>query len=146
MGLLSAVDIALTLLQLARRPVPDVMQGTTFAGVFTDCDLRAHNAVFAVCNWHGSYMRDTKFLYKENQYPMHGGCIQNGFAYSASFKALHQVHLRGELNLLAARCFDDERDKVELPRVVESGLDLRNLADEPDYAQVRQRMAARLLA
>jgi N-sulfoglucosamine sulfohydrolase len=99
-GLISALDIAPTMLELAGQSIPTDMQGESFAAVLADREKRIRNEVFAVRNWHGGNaheraVRTTQYLYKENQHLLYGDCLKGGFGSSPSTQVLREAYLRG---------------------------------------------------
>ncbi len=147
--LVSAIDIAPTVLELAGAQIPQAMQGRSFTSVFSDRDHVLRRYVHAERNWHGKNaheraVRSANFLYKENQYPDHGDCITGMWRSGAPFQALLKAHERGELGVRGEVCFAEARDKVELLKVSDEGVDYINLAGNPEYEDVVAEMAHEL--
>ncbi len=147
--LLSAVDVAPTLLELAGASVPADIEGSSFARVFAEPQRKLRDYVFAERNWHVEpaherAVRSLNFLYKENQYPRGGDCRDTPFGSTIVHKALVKAHREGRLTETQEACFADERPAVELFAVSDDGVDFRNLADDATYAPVRREMAAQL--
>ncbi|GAB5451064.1 MAG: sulfatase [Halioglobus sp.] len=147
--LVSAVDIAPTLLELAGASVPADLQGSSFARVFADPQLKLRDYVFAERNWHVQpaherAVRSVNFLYKENQYPRGGDCRHTPFGSTVVHKALVKAHKEGRLTAAQEACFADERPAVELFAVRDDGVNFQNLAEDTTYAPVRREMAAQL--
>ncbi len=144
--LVSAVDIAPTLLELAGLPALAGMQGVSFAATLTDPDLRARQYIFAERNWHGAnaherVVRSLHWLYKENQYPLHGDCIGNPYAGKPSFREFEQAYQRGELDAIDSACFAVVRPPAELLAVDGSGRALHdNRIAEPLLSGVTEQM------
>jgi N-sulfoglucosamine sulfohydrolase len=139
------------MLELAGQSIPTDMQGESFAAVLADREKRIRNEVFAVRNWHGGNaheraVRTTQYLYKENQHPLYGDCLKGGFGSSPSTQVLREAYLRGELNGAMSECFAQQRPTVELFEVSANGIAWRNLAQEPEYAAVRDDLAKKLQA
>jgi arylsulfatase A-like enzyme len=138
--LVSTVDLAPTLLTLAGLPVPAGMQGYSFAGLFDKPDGRIRDYIYAERNWHGvNYheraVRSLDYLYKENQFPLHGLCNPSPYSGTATYKELRQAWRNGQLDGPAAECFAKRRAKVELLQVDSNGNALReNRARDPAHA------------
>ncbi len=138
--LVSAVDLAPTLLDLAGLPVPAGMQGYSFAGLLGNPNGRIRDYIYAERNWHGlNYheraIRSLNYLYKENQFPLHGLCNPSPYSGTATYKELRQAWRKGQLDGPAAECFAKKRAKVELLEVDSNGNTLReNRAKDPALA------------
>lgn len=148
-GMISVLDLAPTLLDLAGQSIPKDMQGKSFAGVLADRELRIREEIYAVRNWHGRNaheraVRTEEYFYKENQYPPHGDCIKSGYGSTSPMKALQAAYKAGELNVVMRECFTKQRQAVELFRVSEEGLNFHNLAKEPEYTVIREDLAKKL--
>lgn len=73
-SLLSAIDIAPTLLDVAGVPLSSTFQGKSFKPVLSDPDRKFRNFIFAEHNWHDfqafeRMVRTERFLYIENGLP-----------------------------------------------------------------------------
>lgn len=138
--LISTIDLAPTLLRLAGLPVPAGMQGYSFAGLLDKPEGKIRNYIYAERNWHGvNYheraIRSLDYLYKENQFPLHGLCNPSPYSGTATYKELRQAWLKGQLNGPAAECFAKKRAIVELLEVDSNGNALReNRAKDPAHA------------
>lgn len=145
-GLVSAIDLAPTVLSLAGVAQPAGMQGRSFHHVLQDPGGQFRDHVFAVRNWHARNaheraVRTGSHLYKENQYPRHGDCVDSVYRTSPSFQALAAAHARGETAATVAECFEERRPDVELFEIAKDGSRSINLADQPEYLPIRNRLA-----
>ena len=141
-SLISTVDITPTLLQLAGIPVTPDIQGSPIPAFFGDYSHQGHEYVFAERNWHvlnahERAVRSRNFLYKENQFPEHGDCVQSQFAHTASFQELRSYYLSGNASPELIDCFSEKRAKQELFRIENSRVIFRNLIDDPTYHDIR---------
>lgn len=140
--LISMVDLAPTILQLANAPALEKAQGWSFAATLDDPTVVVREYAFAERNWHGMNaheraVRTLDYFYKENQFPYHGNCIASGFDYTASHKALKaSLKTLSEDNPDKA-CFDQKREQVELMKVSKDGQRSVNISKDPAYADVK---------
>jgi N-sulfoglucosamine sulfohydrolase len=147
--LVSSIDLAPTLLELAGLEVPASMQGHSLVPAIWDREARIRDYVFAERNWHGKNaheraVRSTEFLYKENQFPLHGDCTRTQFSQSEAYRALDAARRRGELDEVGRACFRAERERTELFAASFDGIDYRNLAADPEYREVRAELKREL--
>jgi arylsulfatase A-like enzyme len=148
--LISMVDLAPTLLDLAGLPIPAEMQGYSFAGLLARPDGKIRDYIYAERNWHGlNYheraIRSLDYLYKENQFPLHGLCNPSPYAGTAAYKELLQAYQSGQLEAARAECFAPIRATVELLDVDSDGNARQgNQAGDPDHAGTLETMAAAL--
>ena len=148
--LVSMVDLAPTLLDLADLPTPSGMQGYSFAGLLARPDGKIRDYIYAERNWHGvNYheraIRSLDYLYKENQFPLHGLCNPSPYAGTAAYKELLQAYRSGQLDAARAECFAPIRAKVELLDVDGNGNALPgNRAEDPAHASALATMGAAL--
>ncbi len=144
-SLISAVDIAPTLLTLAGIDSPDPFQGHSFAPLLTDPDRPFRNYVFAEHNWHDyeaheRMVRNKEYMYILNSRPMQP---QNGPADavgSASFKELEILREQGTLSAIQADVFIVPRPHEELYDYSRDPLQLLNVASLPEYRETLKSM------
>jgi N-sulfoglucosamine sulfohydrolase len=147
--LISSIDLAPTLLELAGLPVSQGMQGYSFASVLTNPERAIREYVFAERNWHSQNyheraVRSLKYLYKENQFPFHGLCNPSPYQGKA-YLELRQAYDAGLLDSVQSACFAEVRDKTELLAVDENGYaQLRNLADASEHADALETLSTAL--
>jgi aldose sugar dehydrogenase len=149
--LVSAIDLAPTLLELASAPIPEQLQGHSIAASFEDRTADIRPAIYGVRNWHQRNaheraMRTREFFYKENQHPAQGDCHGDAqFGFSPAFKEFATEFHAGTLPAHVDNCFAPQRDAVELLAVSPDGHLLPgNLAERDEYRQTRQAMATAL--
>ena len=148
--LLSMVDLAPTLLDLAGLPVPAGMQGHSFVELLTNPQGKIREYIYAERNWHGhNYheraVRSLDYLYKENQFPLHGLCYKSPYSQTATYKELRQAYEEGRLTGAASDCFAENRARVELLAVDSDGnARLDNLAGDTGHAAALATMRATL--
>lgn len=117
--LISMVDLAPTILEWAGLPLPDNMDGYSFAKMLGSETATTREYVFAERNWHGSNaheraVRSLSHLYKENQFPLHGSCVSSPYGSKPSFKEYAKIHRRAPMNEFDRDCFSESRSLVEL--------------------------------
>jgi arylsulfatase A-like enzyme len=139
--LVSAVDLAPTLLDLAGIEIPKSMQGRSLQANLFDPDAPGRDFVFAERNWHGRNaheraVRSRSYLYIYNQFPRYGSCTQSLYKKDPSFKDLVAAHSNGLLAADVAKCFDKERAKEELYDVIADPYSIHNLAQDADFQDV----------
>ncbi|MEM6347269.1 MAG: sulfatase [Bacteroidota bacterium] len=140
-SLVSAVDIAPSLLELAGIPVPDSYQGRSFVKLFSNTDQAFRRLVYAEHNWHDfesleRSVRSQEYLYVLNERPnlANGGPADS--KNSPSQKDLNHLRDTGQLSPAQADIFQVPRPREELYAVMTDSLQLCNLASLPQYQAV----------
>jgi arylsulfatase A-like enzyme len=140
-SLVSAIDIAPTVLQLAGISIPDHIQGHSFTSLLKDPDLPFRNFIFGEHNWHDfeaheRMVRTKDFLYILNsrpQFPQMGPADAIG---SLSFEELAELRDSGNLSAIQSDIFITPRAREELydcksdPDQLVNVASLRNLQDK----------------
>jgi N-sulfoglucosamine sulfohydrolase len=148
-GLVSMVDLAPTLLELAGAPVPQTIQGRSFRAMLSEpvvFDGRTH--VFSERNWHDCdehqrALRTVKFkLIRTDAYTDLPLCTAADIGASPSFLALRARARAGRLTPAQQRLFQVPRARLELYDLSADPWELRNLADDPAHAEEVRRLAA----
>lgn len=147
--LVSAIDIAPTMLELAGCPLGPTFQGRSFADVFTGQPRRERAFVFAEHNWHDyqAYERMARskgFTYIRNWRPDLPGTPPADAVNSASFAELKRVRDSGEASPAQRLCFEIPRPTEELYDMESDPHSLCNLANDPAFRDVLQRHRAAL--
>jgi len=145
--LVQFVDLAPTVLSLAGIPKPSQMQGHAFLGPYREPEPR-----FAFCyrdRMDERYdmmrsVRDRQFLYIRNYYPhlIYGQHIWYLWRSPAT-RAWERAYREGRCNEVQSR-FWQPKPVEELYDVQADPHNVRNLADDPQYASVLKRMRAAL--
>ncbi|MEL7530965.1 MAG: sulfatase [Bacteroidota bacterium] len=140
-SLLSAVDIAPSLLEIAGVKAPDSYQGRSFTKLFTESEQPFRRFVFAEHNWHDfealeRSVRSQEYLYVLNERPnlANGGPADS--KNSPSQKELNLLRDTGHLSAAQADIFQTPRPREELYAVMTDSLQLCNLASMPQYQPV----------
>ncbi len=135
-SLISSIDLAPTILELADVPIPESFQGRSFRTLLQDPSMPFRQFVFAEHNWHDHealerMVRTTDYLYIFNyrpQFPNQGPADSNN---SLSFGALKAVRDQGELTAAQADVFVTPRPREELYDCHRDPLQLINRAADP---------------
>jgi arylsulfatase A-like enzyme len=140
-GLVSTVDLAPTLLEVAGATPAPSMQGRSFRPLLTDPASypgRAH--VFSERNWHDCdehqrSVRTARFkLVRTDAYTELPLCTAADVGSSPSFQALRARARAGRLTAAQRRLFESPRAAIELYDLASDPWELRNVADDPRYA------------
>jgi N-sulfoglucosamine sulfohydrolase len=152
-GLLSTVDLAPTLLEVAGAQPPDSMQGRSFRAMLTAPDsFPGRDSVFSERNWHDCdehqrAVRTTRFkLIRADAYTDLPLCTAADIGASPSFSALRARAKAGRLTAAQQRLFEAPRARLELYDLTLDPWELVNLADDPGHARQVRDLAAVLEA
>jgi arylsulfatase A-like enzyme len=145
-SLVSVIDIAPTVLTLAGVPVSPTLQGVSFAPVLADPGAEVRQFAFSEHNWHdyeahGRSIRADGFLYVRNHRPQFAWQGPADAVASPSFQQLRAVRDAGKLTEAQKDVFLAPRPREELYRTDADPDQLRNLANDPDYASTKTRLA-----
>jgi len=137
-SLISAVDIAPTLLELADVQVPSFIQGKSFVEILWDPDKEIRTEIFSEHNWHDyeayeRMVRTKEFLYVFNGRPNLTNCGPADSKTSPSQHSLNILRDKGRLTAAQADVFVAPRPFEELYHVTDDSLQLINLASHPRY-------------
>ena len=145
-GLVSTVDLAPTLLDIAGAERPDSLQGTSLRQMLTQPgSFVGRDTVFSERNWHDCdehqrAIRTDRFkLIRTEAYTELPLCITADIGSSPSFHALRARAKAGRLTAAQRRLFEVPRARLELYDLERDPWELRNVADELGYrGQVRE--------
>jgi N-sulfoglucosamine sulfohydrolase len=148
-SVISTVDLAPTLLDVAGGTPPETMQGQSFRALLTQPDSFAGRMyAFSERNWHDCdehqrAVRTLRFkLIRTDAYLDLPLCTAADLGASPSFLALRQRAKAGRLTPAQARLFEAPRARLELYDLESDPWEIRNVADEPRYAKDVRRLAA----
>ncbi|CAN5840127.1 sulfatase [soil metagenome] len=140
-GLVSLVDLAPTILDIAGIPSGENMQGESFAEMLFDQSVSGREYLFIQRNWHDAdehirAVRSENHLLVRNAYVElpHGTPADIGG--SPSFRSLVEKRENGELTTEQARLFEVPRPIIEFYDVKDDPYQLNNLASHDDYWQL----------
>ncbi len=139
-GLVSSVDLAPTILQLAGVAIPPTVQGKSFMPMLTNPKAKTRDAIYAEKNWHDyedrvRAVRTERYKYIRNDYPDLAGTPSADAGRSPTMDALRRLHQEGKLTAHQSRIFQQPRPAEELYDVVADPHEMNNLATNPGYAK-----------
>ncbi len=137
-SLISSIDIAPTILELAGVAVPEKYQGVSFLPVLKNPAAEVRNAVFSEHNWHDyeaheRMIRTKDFLYVLNARPNLSNCGPADSKGSATQHALNQLRDEGKLTPAQADVFVVPRPAEELFGLKNDDQQLLNIASVPSF-------------
>jgi arylsulfatase A-like enzyme len=150
-GLVSAVDIAPTLLELAGVPASDTFQGKSLVPILRDPAATVRTHAFAEHNWHvfsaceRAVITD-RFNYIRNWRPDLPATPPPDIGKSPTWEAMRKLRAAGKLLPKQAACFVTPRPEEELYDTRKDPFALQNLAQDPEYRPVIEEMRAALAA
>jgi N-sulfoglucosamine sulfohydrolase len=147
-GIVSTVDLAPTIMEIAGATPPRAMQGQSFRSMLDDPGSYAGRTyVFSERNWHDCdehqrAVRTTRFkLIRTDAYTDLPLCTAADIGASPSFLALRARAKAGRLTAAQQRLFEAPRARIELYDLAADPWELRNVADEPKYAKEARELA-----
>lgn len=148
-SLISVIDIAPTILGLAGVEAAPSMQGLSFAPLFQNPTATVRHHAFSEHNWHdyeahARSVRSEGFLLITNQRPELASQGPADSVRSPSHQSLRILRDAGKLTPAQADVFLAPRPASELYRTDADPDQLQNLADDPNYASVKARLASLL--
>lgn len=150
-GLLTTVDLAPTLLELAGARGGETMQGRSFRALLTRPDSFAgRSQVFSERNWHDCdehqrAVRTLRFkLIRTDAYTELPLCITADIGSSPSFHSLRTRAAAGRLTPAQQRLFESPRARLELYDLDRDPWELRNVAGDPRYAKELEELSSAL--
>jgi N-sulfoglucosamine sulfohydrolase len=148
-GLVTTVDLAPTILELADVTRPETMQGQSFRAMLSKPDsYLGRPYVFSERNWHDCdehqrAVRTSRFkLIRTDAYTALPLCTAADIGSGPSFQALRARAKTGRLTPAQGRLFEVPRARLELYDLAVDPWELRNVADEPAYAGTVRELAA----
>lgn len=144
-SLVSAIDIASTIMKIANTKHSDQFQGHSFANLLTKPDSTFRNFVFAEHNWHDyeaheRMVRSKDFMYILNSRPLMAQSGPADAVGSPTYKELEMLRSSGRLSEIQADVFTVPRPNEELYDLNQDPLQLLNVAAIPDYEQNLDKM------
>jgi len=137
-SLISAIDIAPTLLEIAGADAPISFQGQSFLEVIEDPSEDFRNYVFAEHNWHDfeaheRMVRNKDFMYILNSRPNKPQLGPLDALNSPAFRELKYLYEKGKLSAAQTDVFVSPRPYEELYDCKNDSLQLLNIASVPEY-------------
>ena len=150
-ALVSTIDLAPTLLELARVPRPDSFQGVSLTPLFRDSTARVRGVVFAEQNWHNfpahvRLVRWGDYAYLRNAWPQLRLPGASDTFFTPSADALKAGQTAGVLTPAQADIFRQPRPAEQLYDLASDPDQADNLAERAEPHPVLPRMRALLEA
>ena len=150
-SLVSSIDIAPTVLELAGCDIPNTVDGKSFRETLTNPKHASREFVFAEKNWHdfedhARAVRDQRFKYIRNYYDDLPNTPPADAVRSPTYERLKLLHNQGKLNKAQQACFTAPRAKEELYDTLSDVHEIKNLADDPKYGEHLERLRNALQA
>ncbi|WP_417390089.1 sulfatase [Gimesia sp.] len=148
-SLVSSVDLAPTVLELAGLPVGETFQGKSFRPLLKKPEATTRGLIFAEHNWHdfedfGRAVRSPRFKYIRNFYTDLPGTPPADAVRSDTYTKMLELRDAGKLTEDQQSCFQIPRQEVELYDVEADPHELNNLAGNPQYQEVQQELRTAL--
>ncbi len=137
-NLISSIDLASTILDLANIQQPKSFQGVSFVPLLKDPSKSVRQFVFAEHNWHDymareSSVRSKQFLYISNDLPHLPLTPPADAVNSPTWSSMRKLLSLGRLNNKQFDCFISPRPHEQLFDTEKDPFQLNNLAEDPDY-------------
>jgi N-sulfoglucosamine sulfohydrolase len=138
-SLISSVDIAPTILEIAGVTPPDSFQGTSFLKVLAEPETRVRTAAFSEHNWHdfearSRSVRTERYKYIRNEYPDLPNTPPADAVRSLTFQSMRKLRDDGKLKDVQMTCFTKPLPEEELYDIQADPHELQNLAASPKFA------------
>jgi len=148
-SLVSSIDIAPTFLTLAGIEPFESLPGLDFSPILTDPDVEIRNRIYAQAHWHDHEnfvrsVRDERFNYIRNFFNDLPRTPPADALTSPTFGDIRKLEHSGELDAWQKELYFGPRPEEELYDVANDPHELKNLAGDPDYQQVLDRMRKEL--
>lgn len=148
-ALISAIDIAPTLLALGEGSIPETMQGRSFEALLDEPDQAFREWVFAEHNWHDyeahqRMVRNNEWMYIRNARPNNPQLGPADAVGSDTMKDLRSLESQGRLTAMQADIFVTPRPHEELYFLSTDPEQWMNLAGLPAKDHALQLLRAKL--
>lgn len=135
-SLVSSIDIAATVLDLAGLPAAEQVQGVSFAPVLADPEARVRDYAFAERNWHvyqahERLVRHGPWVYIRNAWPEQLALSMESDPSFPAGEELWEHHEKGQLTADQQQLFAQPRPAEQLFNVEDDPHQLDNLAEDP---------------
>ena len=140
-SLVSSVDIAPSIIELAGLERPQSFQGKSFANLLANSKESIREYVYGEHNWHDYQahersVRSKEFLYIRNAFPELPGTPPADAVRSPTYAEMQQRHRDGTLRPVESQIFDVPQPVEALFDVIQDPDSLNNLAHDPKFADV----------
>lgn len=148
-GLVSSVDLAPTVLDGLGLDVPAAMSGVSILAQWRDPANRAREYIFGERNWHdygdrARAIRDERYKYIRNLYPELPLRSAADVVRGPAFQTMVRLEKEGTLPEHLRQHFRESRAPEELYDLEQDPHEINNVAGDPAYAAVLERMRAAL--
>lgn len=148
-NLVSSVDIAPTILELAGVEPAKTFQGKSFVPQLKDPQASTREYIFAEHNWHDYQaheraVRSKDYLYIRNAFPELPGTPPADAVRSPTYRAMLELAEAGKLTDAQRSCFIKPRTAEELYDVQADPHQLHNLADDPQAQAALEQLRGQL--
>ena len=145
-SLLSSIDIAPTICELAGADKPDSFQGVSFVPILYDNTAEIRDHICAEHNWHDYQaheraIRNNKFLYIRNAFPELNASPPADGVRSITYQEMIRLYKASELKEAHMDCFIKPRASEELYDVLKDPHQMHNLVDNPKYREALAEMS-----
>jgi arylsulfatase A-like enzyme len=146
-SLVSSIDLAPTILEVAGVSAPETFQGVSLRPLFADPAAQVRRLAFSEHNWHdyeanARSVRDGEYLYILNLRPKMPWQGPADSVRSPSHAALQLAETAGKLSSAQQDVFLAPRPAEELYRTTDDPDQLQNLVENPRHADAVRRLRA----
>ncbi len=139
-NLISSIDIAPTILNLAGIKPPEVFEGIDFTSMLLDSETSIRKEIYAEDHWHDfedytRAIRTKEFKYIKNYYPDLPNTPPADAFRSRTYQHMLKLKESNQLNVAQSKCFEIPRPEEELYDIINDPNELNNLAELPEYNQ-----------
>lgn len=139
-SLVSAVDIAPTMLRLAGLSAPSTFDGEDFSPLLSNPAQQIREFVYGEAHWHDyekltRAVRSTRFKYIRNFLPEYAKTPPADAVRSPTFRIMRQLRDAGQLTEAQQLVFKKPSPEEELFDMQADPFELNNLANDPAYAE-----------
>ena len=143
-SLVSVIDIAPTILELAGLQAPASMQGVSFVSLLTDSTRQIRNYAFAEHNWHDQaaherLIRWKSYVYIRNAHPQLDNLVAAHWN-EPSYKDLFRLRQAGKLTPAQADVFRSPRPAEALFDVSSDYHQLNNIVGDPNHKKALEHL------
>jgi arylsulfatase A-like enzyme len=148
-SLISSIDIAPTLCELAGLTIPEHYQGVSFAPVLLDPAIETRDYVVGEHNWHDYQahersLRTKEFLYIRNSFPQFNASPPADAVNSITYKEMIRLYNEGNLDVTYRDSFLAPRAAEELYDVINDPFQQNDLSGDSRYQTILNQMRMNL--
>ncbi len=145
-ALVSVIDLAPTILEIAGIQSGPTFQGKSFKDLFAHPKREFRHYVFSEHNWHDyeAYERQVRtknFMYIINERPQFDSWGPADAVSSPSMKELYEAYRNGKLKEHQTDVFIKPRPEEELYDCIADPFQFVNLADDPEYKSGKENLS-----